>query len=452
MKDARQKDEKNEVKRPRKKKKVIIEETDVKEMKKEEQKLENDSMDLEPREIIVEKQVGFNLIEVVLIMIITLLFGGLIGAIITYTVKEKQDANVVEQVPTDLQEFVDVYETIQEEYYEGVDKSALLDAGIKGMIDYLGDPYSNYLSDDETTAFNQKLNGTYIGIGAEVTKYADGRIEFSNPFPNSSAANAGILPGDVLLKIDGKDVSDLQLNDIAKLLKGDENTTVEVTYAHDGVEKTVTLTRSKVEIPSVHSDIVIKNEQKIGVITIDVFALNTYSQFEQALLDLEKEQIESLVIDVRNNSGGHLDVVTKSASLFLEKGKIVYQLETKGVKEPIYAEESNIHRTYPIAVVINHDSASASEILAAALQESYGATVVGVPSYGKGTVQRAQQLSSGATIKYTIQQWLTPNGNSVNEIGVTPDENVEQGEEYLQEATVENDTQLQKAFDVVSKK
>ena len=122
MKDARQKDEKNEVKRPRKKKKVIIEETDVKEMKKEEQKLENDSMDLEPREIIVEKQVGFNLIEVVLIMIITLLFGGLIGAIITYTVKEKQDANVVEQVPTDLQEFVDVYETIQEEYYEGVDR------------------------------------------------------------------------------------------------------------------------------------------------------------------------------------------------------------------------------------------------------------------------------------------------------------------------------------------
>ena len=205
----------------------------------------------------------------------------------------------------------------------------------------------------------------------------------------------------------------------------------------------VSVLREKVDITSVTSDTYTIDHHKIGYIKIDIFASNTQKQFKKVLESLEKDGIDSLIIDVRDNSGGYLTVVSEMASMFLDKSKIIYQLDTKGVKEPIYSLTKE-KRTYPIAVLINKGSASASEILASALKESYGAFVVGVPSYGKGTVQKSFTLETGSTIKYTTQKWLTPDGNWIHEKGVLPTIEVEY------DKTGDVDTQLQKALEVLS--
>jgi len=189
----------------------------------------------------------------------------------------------------------------------------------------------------------------------------------------------------------------------------------------------------------------------VGVIVVDVFAANTYKQFKNELLDLENKKIDSLIIDVRDNSGGYLTVVSDILSLFLNKSKVMYQLETKGKKEVVHAL-TNAERKYPVVVLVNKGSASASEILAAAMKESYGAKVVGVSTYGKGTVQRAYSLKSGATVKYTTQKWLTPKGNWIHEIGVEPTIVEELNENYYQTLQDEDDNQLQKAISVLSEK
>ena len=195
-----------------------------------------------------------------------------------------------------------------------------------------------------------------------------------------------------------------------------------------------------------HSSIPLYSQYIVSVSTS--YAVGT--EFFVKLEALEKENIDSLIIDVRSNSGGYLSSVTDIASMFLNKSKIIYQLDTKGVVEQIYSKTKE-SRNYKVVVLIDKASASASEILAGAMQESYGATIIGTNSYGKGTVQAAYQLESGATVKYTIQKWLTPNGNWINEVGITPDIEVELTEEYANNPSDETDSQLQKALEELSK-
>jgi len=407
-------------------KKVVIEE----EMKEEPQ--------VEIREVIVEKKAGFNFIEVIIIMIITVLFGTLIGSMITY----KTNDSSLEGVPDDLSEFVNTYQDLVDNYYDELDKEELLNAGIKGMIEYLGDPHSTYMNVIESEAFTERVEGKYVGIGTEI-QYLDGIIIISDPFEDGPASKAGLKTGDMILAIDGEDVQGKSLSDVSKLIKGDVGTSVSLLIKRGEDQFDVSVLREKVDITSVTSDTYTIDHHKIGYIKIDIFASNTQKQFKKVLESLEKDGIDSLIIDVRDNSGGYLTVVSEMASMFLDKSKIIYQLDTKGVKEPIYSLTKE-KRTYPIAVLINKGSASASEILASALKESYGAFVVGVPSYGKGTVQKSFTLETGSTIKYTTQKWLTPDGNWIHEKGVLPTIEVEY------DKTGDVDTQLQKALEVLS--
>lgn len=407
-------------------KKVVIE----KEMKEEPQ--------VEIREVIVEKKAGFNFIEVIIIMIITVLFGTLIGSMITY----KTNDSSLGGVPDDLSEFVNTYQDLVDNYYDELDKEELLNAGIKGMIEYLGDPHSTYMNVIESEAFTERVEGKYVGIGTEI-QYLDGIITISDPFEDGPASKAGLKTGDMILAIDGEDVQGKSLSDVSKLIKGDVGTSVSLLIKRGEDQFDVSVLREKVDITSVTSDTYTIDHHKIGYIKIDIFASNTQKQFKKVLESLEKDGIDSLIIDVRDNSGGYLTVVSEMASMFLDKSKIIYQLDTKGVKEPIYSLTKE-KRTYPIAVLINKGSASASEILASALKESYGAFVVGVPSYGKGTVQKSFTLETGSTIKYTTQKWLTPDGNWIHEKGVLPTIEVEY------DKTGDVDTQLQKALEVLS--
>ena len=420
---------------------------DNKEVEIENKKVE-DEQNASVREIIVEKKVGFNYLEVILIMIITLIIGGFLGGFVNQFVTKptKQESSTVSD---EFQEFLNTYEDIKENYYEEIDEGEMLNAGIKGMIEYLGDKYSVYMDEEETEEFNEQVEGKYVGIGTEIMQLEDGSVVVSNPFEGSPAAKAGLQAGDVIIRVNDTDVTGKTSSEVSNLIKKSADSTVNITVRRDDEEKTFTIERETIEIESVDSSVFDVNDKKVGYIYISIFAANTYQQFEQALEDLEKDGIDSLVIDVRSNSGGYLDCVTEIVSLFLGKGKVIYQLDTKGIVEKIY-DETKTKRDYPIAVLINSSSASASEILAASLKESYGAEVVGVNSYGKGTVQRAYQLENGATVKYTIQKWLTPDGNWINEVGVEPTLRVEMSVDYYQNPSDETDNQLQEALKKVA--
>ena len=237
---------------------------------------------------------------------------------------------------------------------------------------------------------------------------------------------------------------------MANYIKESDKKEIKITIQRDSEEKEVKLKRQKLEVPTVTTKIYENNDKKIGYIDISIFSSVTDKQFKEKLKELEKKEIDGLIIDVRDNNGGYLNVVTNIASSLLKKGDIIYKLEKSNKKVETKKDTTKEKRTYPIAVLVNAGSASASEILASAIKESYKGFVVGTNTYGKGTVQQTMNLEDGSMIKYTIENWLTPNGNWINEVGVTPTNVVELDEIYYQKPISENDNQLQEAINLVS--
>lgn len=433
-----------------------------KEVDKEINMVENNKKVNNPEVIekVVIKKEGFNLLEVILIMFITLVFGALLGAALSVGKSDKTllcPNEVKTEIPKELSEFISTYKDIKDNYYERLDDDKLLNAGIKGMIDFLGDKYSVYMNKDEAESFDEEVDGEYVGIGVEVTlDYYDEEdlkkfnVVIVNPLENGPGIEVGLKKGDIITKVDNKDITGMPLQEVVNLIKGKAGTTVNLSIKREEETFNVDVIRREIEVNSVKSEVIEKNDKKVGYIYIDIFAANTTNQFEKELIKLEDNGIDSLIIDVRGNSGGYLSTVTDIASMFLDKSKIIYQLDTKGIVESIYSKTAKSRR-YPVAVLINSSSASASEILAGAMLESYGAQVIGVNSYGKGTVQKAYKLDSGAIVKYTVQKWLTPNGNWINEKGITPTIKVEQSEKYYETLDKEDDLQLQTAVDTLTK-
>ncbi len=395
-----------------------------------------------------DKKDYFSTFEVVIIVLIAILFGFIIGNIISFT----KDKTITLKVPAELEELIDTYNNIVDNYYEkDLDKKKLVDAGIKGLVDYLDDPFSLYMNEETSEDFNETVNGSYIGIGATVA-ISEQKAIVASIFENSPADKAGMKVNDQLIKVAGKNIEDKNLSDISKLIKGKKGTKLKVVILRDGEEKELTITRGKVELPSVSSEIIEESEKNIGYIKIDTFAANTYKQFKKELKEIEDKKISYLIIDVRNNLGGHLSQVSKIMSMFLKKGKVIYRLEEKN-KKTVYKDKTSEKREYPVIILSNNSSASASELLIAAFKESYSnATVIGTKTYGKGTVQKAYELSSGASIKYTTEKWLTPKGHWINEKGIKPDIKVEESEEYKENQIRENDNQLQAAINHITGK
>lgn len=408
----------------------------------EEDNLEDENV----REVIVEGNSGFNTIEVVIIIIIAVLFGIVVGSILTYS---RNNVITTSEVSKELEEFVATYENIVDNYYDKVDKEELLNSAVAGMVNSLDDPYSVFMDSTQTGDFDETVDGNYIGIGATIAAGESGNYVISM-FSNSPAKKAGLKVGDIIKKANGKDVSTMSLNDLTKKIKGKNGTKLEITVLRDEKEVTVKITRGSVDIPSVSSKIIDGDNWKIGYIAIDTFASNTYKQFRNKLIKLENKNIQSLIIDVRCNPGGHLNQVTKILELFMNKKKVLYQIEVKGKTQKVYSTTKE-SRDYEIAIIIDSGSASASEILAAAFKDSYPKShIVGVNSYGKGTVQNSYKLSTGASIKYTTEKWLTPKGKWINDLGVTPTETVELSEEYFNNPTEDTDNQLQKAISILN--
>ena len=409
-------------------------------MNSEDENISNDNV----REVIVERKVGFSFSEVIIIMIIAIMFGFLLGNIINFTVVDKKSND------KDLKELVSTYNNIIDNYYKDVNKEELIDAGIQGMINYLDDPYATYFSDDASKKFNDELSGTYEGIGIQIRLDGD-KVVITDVFDDSPAKDVGLKKNDIILKIDDNSVNGKTLNEVVSMISiKNSKSKVKVTVERDGDQVDFSLSKGKIETPNVVSKMYENNGKKIGYLKIEVFSLNTYKQFNNALKELEKNSIDGLVIDVRDNPGGYLSQVKDVLSLFLSKKQVLYQLQTKNVREKVYGSRSTIKRKYPVSVIINEESASASEILASAFKESYGSHIIGVNSFGKGTVQSASDLSSGDTIKYTVQKWLTPKGNWINEKGVVPTDRCENVLKEGEVLTGDNDVMLKKAIEIVS--
>lgn len=351
-------------------------------------------------------------------------------------------------VTKDLKKVVDTYYAIVDNYYGELDRDKLIDGAVEGMISSVGDTFTSYSDTDSTSSFDETINGSYEGIGCTVATLEDGTISVIDMFDDSPSYKAGLKVGDVILKVDGESYEGKNSNDISNYIKNSGKSKIVLTVKRNNEEKDISINLSKVEIPHVSGKVIEQDSKKIGYIKISLFASNSYKQFKNKLDELEKSNIDDLIIDVRDNSGGYLSSVTDICNLFLDKGKVIYQLEdSKGkVKKKDTTKEK---RKYDIVVLINGGSASASEILASAIKESYGGDIVGTNSYGKGTVQQTKKLLDGSMIKYTTQKWLTPDGNSINEVGVTPTKVVELNEEYFNNPTTENDNQLQEAIKLI---
>jgi len=385
--------------------------------------------------------------EVIVVMLFSLGIGFVMcfGAISLFTGK-----NYLE-VTRDLDKVFDTYYAIVDNYYGELDKTELIDGAVEGMISSVGDTFTSYTDSDSTSNFDETINGSYEGIGCSVATYFDdNRTVVIDVFEDSPSSKAGLEVGDIIIKVDGVSYEDKTSDDVSNYIKNSGKKEVVITVLRGEEEKDITINLSKVEIPYVTGQIIEKNGKKVGYINISLFASTTFKQFKNKLEKLEKDGIDSLIIDVRGNNGGYLSSVTDICNLFLKKGDIIYRLEdSSGTSKK--KDNTKEKREYGVAVLINSASASASEILASAIKESYGGLVVGVNSFGKGTVQQTKKLLDGSMIKYTTQKWLTPDGNYVNNVGVVPTNEVILSEEYYDNSVIENDNQLQEALNLLTK-
>jgi len=396
--------------------------------------------------IFLKEKESYSFDEVFSITIFSLLLGVLACFSILTILNKGKNYFVLSK---ELAKFVDAYDAIVNNYYKEVDKDKLVESAINGMVSSVGDEYTSYSDKDVTDNFNEAVNGKYMGIGALIMK-SENDLVIYKVFEDSPSYKAGLKDGDIILKLDDKDTKDMSVNDIASIVKNDDNKEVKLLIKRGEENLDITIVKDMVELPVVSGKVINHNDKKIGYISLSIFSSVASEQFNKQLVKLEKEGISGLVIDVRGNSGGYLTTVTDIASYFLKKGDIIYKLEVND-KVTVRKDKTKESRDYPVAVLIDKSSASASEILASSIKESYNGYVVGTNSYGKGTVQQTLVLSDGSMIKYTIEKWLTPLGNWINEEGVVPTNYVELSSEYLNNPVFENDNQLNVALELVSK-
>lgn len=348
----------------------------------------------------------------------------------------------------ELSKFYDAYDTITDNYYGDISKEELVDSAISGMVSSVGDIYTSYSDTDTTSKFDEMVNGTYEGIGC-VIQQSETDMKIITVYDNSPVEKAGLKVDDKIIKVDDIDISTTTASKLGDYIKSGAKDKITMTIIRGEEEKVVTLSREKIEIPVVTAKTFESNGKKIGYLQISIFSSVANKQFKENLEKLEKDGIDGLIIDVRNNNGGYLTTVTDITSSLLPKGKIIYQIQ-KGDKKVATKDKTSTKREYPIAVLVNGGSASASEILAGAIKESYKGYVVGTKTYGKGTVQQVKKLSDGSMIKYTVENWLTPDGNWINEKGIEPTNVVDMDSAYYENPGDENDNQLQKALLLVS--
>lgn len=382
----------------------------------------------------------FSVLQVTFITILSIIISLLAGYFISHI--QKYDKYQLEILKN--------YDLINKNYYGQVNKEKLTLGAINGMLSALGDAHSGFISTNTNSTLYIYLTGQYEGIGVQVSNDENGNIIILNVLDDSPAKVAGLEEGDIIKKIDDLDLTNKEVNELTKYVKENDNTAYKLTIERNNEIKEYVLEKKLIRLKSVSSKIINNNNKKIGYIYIAIFSQTTPSQFEKALEELEREKVDGIIIDVRSNSGGYLTSAVNIISNFVDDKTVIYQTEQNNKKLKFKSIGSKTKK-YPIVILQDSNSASASELLSSALKETYDAKVVGMTSYGKGTIQEILETSSGEKYKITTKKWLTAKGNQIDGKGIKPDYEVQIQDKYFESPSDETDNQLQKALEVITK-
>ena len=394
---------------------------------------------------------GNRIYKTIMLIIIT----AFITVIITMKVLNKNLTEPTYQtqvVSSSLNEELKKIKNTIEEYYlwnDEIDENKMETSAIKGFVNGLGDEYTEYIPKDKMKEYTENLSGSFIGIG--IYMVADehlGRVVVYYPIQGSPAEKAGIKSGDLIIKVDGIEYTDEDINDIAKFIKGEQGTKVNIVVERNGEQISFDVIREKINVNPISTRII---DEKIGYLKLPSFDEETAKGFEEKVKELESSGAKSLIIDLRNNGGGIVEEATDIADMFLDKGKtIISTTDNKGNKKVTNSTKDPIFNM-PVVVLVNENSASASEILVCSLKENNRAKIIGTKTFGKGIIQTILNLSDGSGLKITTNEYYTPNGENIHKIGITPDEEVllPESNENIYNVEEENDTQLKRAIEIL---
>ena len=401
----------------------------------------------------MENQNAQRIYKVIMLVLIVIIVTSLVTAFATYQYLRsngisysKVNTASLEGLEYTLSQF---RSELEKKYIGEINDEELIEGAVKGYVDALGDPYTTYYTKKEMKEIMEETNGNFVGIGIYMTQDLEkNAILIIKPIENSPAEKAGILPGDLITKVDDVEYTGDKLEEASNKIRGEEGTKVKLEIYRNGETKTFELTRTKVVVSHVTTK-VLNND--IGYIAISDFEGECASEFETKYKQLEKQGIKKLIIDIRNNGGGIVDEALKIANMLVDKDSTLLITKDKSDKEEITKATEKPIINMPTVVLVNGYSASASEILAGALKDNGKATLVGTKTYGKGIIQELHQLSDGSGLKITVSEYYTPNHNAIHKIGITPDVEIDLSEDVKQQTTIQekDDNQLQKAIEIL---
>lgn len=347
----------------------------------------------------------------------------------------------------DFNIFWDAWKDIENTYVgrNSLDRKAMVYGAVSGMVKALNDPYTIFLDPTEAKKFKDDVSGSFEGIGAEIG-IRKGVLVIVAPLKDTPAEKAGLRPGDKILKINDTITLDMTVDEAVNLIRGQKGTEVVLTISRDGFDKAkeVKIVRGTIKIPIVKFEM---KDNNIAYVALYHFTENSFSELKVALREALNAGAEKLILDLRNNPGGYLDSAIDMASIFVPSGKVVVREDFgNGGKDEYKSYGPGVLKDFPMVVLVNEGSASASEILAGALRDIRGIKLIGQKTFGKGSVQELKDMTEGATLKVTIAKWLTPNGYSISEQGLEPDINVELTDEDFEQG---KDPQLDKAIEII---
>lgn len=404
----------------------------------------------------MEKRSSQQVYRTIMLVIITVLITSLVTTIVIYNFVIKSGKIAIKSDDNSslggLEATLASFRSVLEEKYMGeIDDETLIEGAIKGYVSALGDPYTTYYTKEEMDELMEETTGNYVGIGIYMTlDIENNAIYVVKPMEGSPAEEAGIKAGDLITKVDGIEYSGEELDQASNAIKGKEGTKVKLEILSNGQTREIEVERRKIIV----SHIVEKKFDNIGYLLIEDFDGGCADEFEEKYKELEKQGIDRLIIDLRNNGGGVVNEAVDIADMLLEKDKTILITKDKKGNEEVKKCDNEASITMPVVVLTNGYSASASEILVGALKDNERATIVGTKTYGKGVIQEVDRLNDGSGLKITIEEYYTPNRDKINKVGIKPDEEIELSSEIIEKGTYtdEEDNQLQKAIEIIKRK
>lgn len=354
---------------------------------------------------------------IMLVFLLIMATAGLTVFALTFGEEKAVEVNSPER--REFEKLYTAYDEIQNNYFEDVDRNVLINGAINGMVDSLEDPYSDYMNEEEASQFLEGISSSFQGIGAEVQERG-GYVTVVSPIKNSPAEKAGILPNDQIIAVDGESIQGFTTTEAVMLIRGEKGSEVTLTIkrGENAEPIDIKIVRDEIPIETVYAEMM---DDKVAHIQVTSFSENTYQELLDAIDEMKSEGMEAVVMDVRQNPGGLLDVALDISNLFIEEGKPLFEVQAKGAEPEVYMSSPGTKVDVPVTLLIDGGSASASEILAGAMNESGDIQLVGEKTFGKGTVQTANDLKDGSNLKFTTAKWLTPNGTWIHEKGIKPD-------------------------------